>query len=337
MPSHFTLLLTEGNTASISGSKQPLSKLNSVHPYRKLPGRNYLWLGLLEERFRSFFYRPYIHSCGYSFNRNDTSMKFLPYFNKLLTVVCLFFSPGLFAQQSSEEASGKNSLGLYVGYAQVKELNLHPKVHGGASYRLGYSHTKEGSRTRMLELHVGFSRLKTIYEGASASPFIQLGATYSYLFKIPEQDNRLSLSIGPLLSAQYALGYYPNWDDSHLYWADYLATGISGSGSFRTGSGKLHFKAAAPIFSIISRPEGNRPYKIDDVTVKGVVKNMNSHWEPTFLNRMRTFTGEVEYQYPLSSKVSQSVGYSFQYLYMKATTGYPVQNLLHQIGLKIYF
>ena len=47
---------------------------------------------------------------------------------------------GLLARaQSTEVALPKNSIGISLGFEQVKELNLHPKVHSGLSCGISYS------------------------------------------------------------------------------------------------------------------------------------------------------------------------------------------------------
>ncbi len=231
----------------------------------------------------------------------------------------------------------RSSLGLYTGLVQLKELNLLPKVHRGLLFSLGYSYYGRESMGSAFEFQAAFAKLKTKYEGAASSQFVQLEASYAYLLDIAARKDAFSFSGGPYVGAAYNLGFYPNWDDSHLYWADYLGIGGRSLFLFRHGTKTFVVKASVPLFSFITRPEQERPYKIDDVSLQGIVHNMNSHWEPACWNKMRTFKGEVDYKYSLGSRWSQSVGYSFRYLNMIASDSNPMHQLQHRIGVKMYF
>ena len=250
----------------------------------------------------------------------------------------LMVGSGLFAQTPlSEVFLQKSNLGIYVGGAQVKEYNLHPKVHSGIVYGLEYSRRWQKIHAHVLDVEAGFSKQKTQYEEAAVSPFVQLSASYSYLIKVQEASEPLSFYAGPQVGVYYKLGHYPNWDDSHLYWADNLSAGVSGMGTYRAGSGLILLRTSLPVLSLVSRPERYRPYKIDDVSVNGILRNMNSSWEPAFLTNMRGLKSEIEYRYPINPRYSQSIGYRFQYLYMNAGSDSPFVHLQHSLTLKMNF
>lgn len=256
---------------------------------------------------------------------------------RLLTITCLLICSDLLGQSlSSDTIIRRSSIALNLGIRQVKDLNLHPKVHRGLSYGLGYSHYKQAEHIRLWEVDANFSGLKTSYEGAATSLYIQFLTAYSYNFSLV-QDGPFSFYAGPQLAVQYSLGYYPNWDDSHLYWSSYLGLGLNSLLSYHTGGGTFLLKASLPLISAISRPEINRQHKIDDVSLSGTLQNMNSQWEAVSWNKSFAPTAGLEYLYPLSRKLSQSFGYSFQYLYLNASTGSPLYQLDHRLFLKIYF
>jgi len=58
----------------------------------------------------------------------------------------------------------------------------------------------------------------------SASANLTITGDYRYLFKIFDNP-KLLYGWDLKLYAQYNLSLYPNWDESHLYWANHIDLG----------------------------------------------------------------------------------------------------------------
>ncbi len=216
-------------------------------------------------------------------------------------------------------------------------MNLVPIVHKGISYRLGHNFQKGNGKYILLSgISADYAGINTRFEGPSASRYIQLEAFYSHLLGMVKQRN-FTFYAGPQAGIGYGLGFYPNWDDSHLYWSDYISLGAGSLLCYKSRGGAWALSASLPFFSFISRPEKNRLYKIDDVTPGGIISSMNSNWQAALWKRNFGINARLEYEFSSVKKLSQSIGYSFRYGYMEAKYGMPVYNLLHSLGLKLYF
>jgi hypothetical protein len=258
--------------------------------------------------------------------RNKTSIIAL---TSLLSGFCFGQNDGTFCKQ--------NGFQLDLGLNQLKEENLHPKVHSGFCFGLRYNHLRTKVGQRLIQFEARFSRPKTKYESLSASMNIQLYGSYSFLFHKVEK-NKITFHLGPDIGFQYNLSHYPNWDESHLYWSDYLGLGVYNKLKYQLNKKQeLVLDISAPIASIISRPELNRLYKIDDVTFGGIVKSMHSNLEGAFWNHSFAIKSRLEYHFAISKRVTHAICYSFNYSRMRANEGLLFQNSQHLIGLKLYY
>jgi len=252
------------------------------------------------------------------------------------TFLLIFFA---FALQAQENISlyQSNGLQLDVGLIQLKEENLHPKVHRGLLYGLKYEHVRLKTGISAFQIGMGFSRLKTKYEALSASANVQLQGGYQYLIKITN-TNKLTYHLGPEINLVYDLSYFPNWDESHLYWAGCLDLGIGNKFIYHINTRQsfvldLDFS----LVSVFSRPELDRQYKIDDISIGSMVESLNSNPEGGTINKSANLSLMAEYRFHIGEKITQAICYSSDYKRIKRIEGLHLQVILHKIGLKIYF
>lgn len=250
----------------------------------------------------------------------------------------LFLFAGSFCfGQDSITFSKQNTFQLGTGLNQLKEKNLHPKAHSGACFGLFYSNLRTKLNQKQFEIGVQFSRPKTKYESLAASVNIQLFANYAYLFN-GITKNKFTYSLGPELGLHYNLSLYPNWDESHLYWADYLGVGVRNKLKYQLNEKQgLTLEISVPVASVISRPELDRMYKIDDISFGGILNSMHSNPEGAIWNHSFVVKSRLEYRFQISERVTQAICYSFNYSRFRAKEGLPFQNLQHLIGLKLYY
>lgn len=231
----------------------------------------------------------------------------------------------------------ENMIEISAGLNQIKEENLHTKVNGGLVYNLRYTHERTKNNLSSFNLSFQYSRLRTAFENSSRSMNIQIAGNYSYLFELTHNPH-LSYFTGPHLSVKYRLSYYPNWDDSHLYWADDISLGWSNRLKYQlTENTALSVDLNASMFSMYARPELNRDYKIDDVSISGILKNMNSNFEFGTINRAFRLYFHAEYRIRVSQMISEAFTYSFDFERMVANEGNSFSSIQHRLGLKLYF
>ena len=136
----------------------------------------------------------------------------------------------------------------------------------------------------------------------------------------------------------YNLSFYPNWDESHFYWGDFLSLGIANKFKYNLNQTQfIILDISIPVFSIFSRPEFNRQYKIDDISFSGILNEMNSNLETGTLDKSFFIHSQIEYQFRISNKIRQTFFYSYNYTRIKSSKGLPFQNSQHKIGFKFYF
>lgn len=255
---------------------------------------------------------------------------------QIFIVLFALFTCRLGAQEIPE-VSKLSSFQLDFGVNKLKEENLHAKVHTGILYGLIYEHTKQTKNISNFGIGLTYSRLKTKYEELSASANIQLFGNYDYLFETVKKG-KLTYLIGPKLKLHYNLSFYPNWDESHLYWGSCLNFGIRNKLSYHMSNKQtLVFDLGLSLFSVFSRPEQDRPYKIDDISLGGIIENIHSNLETGSIDKSLLVAFQTEYQFHTSEKITQAFCYSYDYKRLKSNEGNPFQGSLHQIGLKIYF
>ena len=253
----------------------------------------------------------------------------------IIILIIFTFSSSLLAQNKS--VVKLNNIEMSVGLNQIKEENINNKVHSGTSYVLKYNHKKEKKNLARYGISFLFSKIKTKYENANRSMNIQLKGNYAYLFKLKENEN-FKLFFGPSISANYRLSFFPNWDDSHLYWADDFSLGVASKIDYLISKNKsLLFDLDFSALSLYNRPELYRNYKIDNVSFGGIVGNMNSNFKLGTINSAFTLSFQTEYRFKLSEKILQAVVYSLDYSHFKTKKSLPFQNIIHQLSFKIYF
>ena len=253
-------------------------------------------------------------------------------FTLLFAIIC--FNLGA---QEDKTSNISRSFQFDMGMKQIKEENIHPKVHHGLLYTLKYEHAKQSRNISAYTIGLGYSRLKTKYEDLSASANLLLQCDYHYLFEI-KNKNKYTYHLGPEINLVYDLSYYPNWDESHLYWASCLDLGIQNKFNFNISYRQsLAVDIGFNLFSIFSRPTLDRQYKIDDISLVGIMKNINSNLETGMINKSFLLAFKVEYQFHTCEKITQAICYSYNYRRVKSIEGFPLQNNLHKIGFKIYF
>lgn len=133
---------------------------------------------------------------------------------------------------------------------------------------------------------------------------------------------------------QYHLSFFPNWDESHLYWSNTLNLNLEQRVKFSPKEG--HFISAhvnIPLILGLSRPERTRDYKMDDFTGIGILKSLHS--QPTFRyfgNSFQIYT-HILYEFPKKCKGVPGVHYQFSYMEFATKNSEKFQSSIHTFGL----
>lgn len=253
-----------------------------------------------------------------------------------LIFLFLTFTVNLFAQETTP-APKRSSFQLSYGFNQLKEENLHPKVHSGTITTFSYGRYFRSRNISELEISLSYSRVRTTYENWSKTVNGRLEADYKYLFTAVSR-NKMVYSVGPEINICYNVNFYPNWDESHLYWANQLSLGVGNRFSYAISeSQSLVFDLGFSLFSVFSRPIHDRQYKIDDTSFGGIVKSLHSNPESGSFGKSFRLSCNAEYRFHLNRKVSKAFCYTFDYVKADGENSSLFQNNSNQLGFKIYF
>jgi hypothetical protein len=253
-----------------------------------------------------------------------------------LTFVLFIWAVTIYAQQKEELPKKQNSISITSGYNQFKDENLNPKVHSGLMIGTSFQHSEISKIVSEYGAGLKVSILNTVTEEFPSSYNIQILGNYKYLFKLTG-DHKLNYYLGPIVDLQYGASAYFNWDESHLYWANYLSGGIGNRLSYSVNNKTLNITLDIPLISAISRSENNRQYKIDNMTIGGILKNLCSNIESALPDKHFFLKTGIELITPMHNKKMRSIAYNFKYHAMHSTKGLPFQNIEHSISYKFIF
>ena len=257
---------------------------------------------------------------------------------RILLIIVLTLTASLTEGQVPESSSNHHktySVNIQAGLNQIKEMNLLPMVHKGIISELSFETEKIKRGLRQFQFIFTYSRIKTSLEEMSKSGNINLGLNYSYNFLIFQKSN-LRYYLGPQASLVYSFMLFPNWDDSHGYWADYLSLGTSNIFSFSLRHESEWFTSLNfSFFSFFSRPEEIRPFKMDDSSFGGIFKALNSNIEPGLMDKVFRINFKTEYRFPVFVTKREAITYNMNFIRISAKNEQPIFQIINMFGIKI--
>jgi hypothetical protein len=254
-----------------------------------------------------------------------------------LLILLLLVGGTAFSQERDSTSRFRHLLSLQFGLNQVKDENLHPKVSTGTITEVSYGFERRKSKNwQKFHFTLGYSRLKTTFEDLSKSMNLVIGVGYSMGFKLT-RGGKFNYYLGPEATLAYNACFFPNWDDSHLYWADYLSAGARNTFSVRfKNNNEWVTDVSIPLFSLFSRPDLYRPYKIDDTDAGGIISSLNSQITAAHLTNVFFVNFQTEWRFPVFRTKTQAFTYSLHWARVKDPDGNPFNQLTNQIGLKLF-
>ncbi len=237
---------------------------------------------------------------------------------------------------STSVNKGIHSVSFSGGINQMKEELLHPKVHTGTIFQLGYGFEKRMKLYHTFNFNLRYSRLKTKLEDLSKSVNLQINTNYSFRYSLYSRKN-FEYFLGPEFQICYNASFLPNWDDSHLYWASYYSIAAGNTLFWDLNNGnQCILTFSFPLFSVFSRPETERLYKIDDTDFSGIVNNLNSNLTAAHLVNVFYLRLNTEYRFGIFKNKHEAFTYSFEWSDVKRNDSKAFYQIINQIGIKIY-
>jgi hypothetical protein len=251
-----------------------------------------------------------------------------------LFLLLFLISSGLSAFQPDTAINEKTHIFQFSpGFLQYKEANLHDFIFGGVNYNFGYTLLWQKKDISYLHFQLGNSHLQTgIGEGFSSVSAV-IAIDYAYLFQW-HKSVRWDIHAGLGTRLNYNISYFWVWDESHLYWGNFLGFNFCQRFTFLTDrNNRIIGSFTAPLFMFLSRPETERNYKIDDLSFSGLMKSFHYVPEAQVLTGSNSFDASLEYQYNRKNKLHPCFLYSFSFFNLKTSYSNRVQSIQHSLGL----
>ncbi|SEL24573.1 hypothetical protein [Parapedobacter koreensis] len=210
--------------------------------------------------------------------------------------------------------SGQNNnawtLGLSATSKQISEANISSRIFD--AYGVGFSLTKQLKSeyfTQQFGLYANLNLAKTAIEQSYRSYIAQINLEYAYL-----KDLKLSspsVAIGPFAMIDYRNATYRNFDNTHIYWANFAGIGIKSKMEIPLNAiWSIQGSLKLPLIGVGFRPSANRLYSFDDTSVSGILKSnhtnarfsaINNYINPAFVIGLRSnekgFLHNISYQF----------------------------------------
>jgi hypothetical protein len=280
-----------------------------------------------------------------SFNTTDTTQAAntlpsnIPMSTRASYATCLILLASCCFGQDSVGTSSRGSgqaIGITVGVNQLSDENLLPRVHTGLITTLSYVRRSVGESFSDCSLSLSFSRIIAKGEDVTKSANGLIAASSAYAMSVVNGD-RLRCFVGPQAQARYSVSLYPNWDDSHLYWANVLSVGFTNVAFYTFDDNTvLLAEVNLPILSLQSRPDALRLYKFDDASFGGIVRNLHHDLTAGFVSSVLHVHIGMEYQFPAFQTKTEAVFFSFDYTRMVSSNALPFRQLQYQLGLRMF-
>ncbi|WP_375562430.1 hypothetical protein ACE193_07750 [Bernardetia sp. OM2101] len=241
-----------------------------------------------------------------------------------------------FGQSKAGSICKEKHFQVSIGINQIKENNLHPKVHTGIGYELNYGFTRINKNLSSFQTNFLYSKVKTVFENHPSSINLHFKLNYEYSFLIQKTNNYTFYS-GIATGLNYAISHYPNWDDSHLYWANFIDLKFSNRLYYQLSNDDSFIVCLQlPILFLVIRPEVDRQYKIDDLSFEGLITNFHANPQLGTWNKNRAIQSSLEYKPKSKAKFKTGFLYQFSYTKLDTSKSNSFSTIQHLLGLKLY-
>lgn len=255
----------------------------------------------------------------------------------LCSVIVLLLETSGYAQDAAGQDSiaSAHVIGVTIGVNQIKEANLLSRVHSGFVTTLSYDYVHSAQNYQDFQFLLGYSRIIARSEDITKSANFLITTSYCYALAVAGEQS-LKYFLGPQVKLSYSAGAYPNWDDSHLYWANYVSAGISNVLIYGfQNETQLVSHISVPLLSLFSRPDLLRLNKFDDLSFGGMIKSLHSNMNLGFWNTAFHLHFDLAYQFPVFRTKQEAFFYSLEYVRLRQSDGNPYTQLIHQLGIRV--
>jgi hypothetical protein len=223
------------------------------------------------------------------------------------------FSSNSICQISIENKNTtSNKIGFQIASNQVIEQNISPMVFRGFDIGFEYSNRKENQLWNEFAIGIHGRTGGTRFEAIFSSASINLNITKSVCFLLLNHS-KWRFYFGPSMHLRYGASIYFNWDESHLYHANFLALNSMSLLQYQANSFLISIKSSSSILSLVSRPRASHLNKYSDFTFPGILHELTIDPELGFNRKNHFIKSSVEFsRFNHHPKSSLELGFEYQ-------------------------
>lgn len=253
----------------------------------------------------------------------------------ICTIILIFFSKILFGQNYKQNTF---SILYQPTFYQIKENNFCGLKHKnfGSKFQLSFLKTKD-KYYQTYNFSVDFVRPESKYEDGALSVYASIKFQYDILFPV-NQLHLGNFQIGGLAKADYKFAYYPNWDESHLYWANFIGFGFKSKYlKTITENKNIYISIDLPILGMVSRTETDRYYKIEELNFSNIIAKNHQHLQLSSVNNYFDLNLNIGINLKYSQDFSTDFVYFCEYANIYTNYSKTFRMLQHGLALKLNF
>lgn len=237
----------------------------------------------------------------------------------------------------------KKYFGFTIGlsHTQVKEKVLNNIRHQGTFFPspVSFNYEKIKSNSfQAFEFNIHFTGLKSRFDPDVSSLMIHPDINYRYLWKLNSSNKSIDIYLGAITGLNMQLGWYDNWDDSHLYWLTSYHLGADGRMNYKvTGKSSFYLDFSFPLVALISRPPERFLYKVVNPEFGWMISEIHDNLQLTSVHQHFVMTLDLAYELQYSEKSKLRIFWRFYYLNSNMEYSENLQVISHVFGTSILF
>jgi hypothetical protein len=235
----------------------------------------------------------------------------------------------------------RTDFGIAIGMSpyQLKDNVLNKVRHAGSGFSLALSHERirESSRSRF-ELSLGFNQIGSRYESERETVALATLLNYRRVRAARQFSPHLNLFLGGIAGVDSRIGFFENWDESHIYWLTSYYLGPTGVLTYsRSGASTLSLEVSLPLLALVSRPPERSLYKELDPSFSGILSYLHEDLRLTSIHQHRALDVTVRYSFGQTASLGKTLFWRLTYIHNSMPHSRDIDILSHTFGVAVLF
>ncbi len=244
-----------------------------------------------------------------------------------------------FSQDQSDSTYSDFGISTGIHDYQIKEKVLNNIRHTGFFPFLGFSYDWSTEQIKQrVEIFLIVNMLKSRYEQESAPVIIDISLNYTHVRKITVFNPDLHLFLGGSAGLYSHMGFFDNWDDSHIYWLTYYYLGFNALITYKNPfESSTYLELSMPLLSLVSRPPERFLYKMLNDKFSWIFSEIHKDLRLTTIHQHFVLNIDFGYKFRHSESFQQKVYWRLTYTNTQLSYSKDISILINMIGTTFLF